>query len=149
VAEVSGPSLTADVAETSSARDAITVEEVMELVTCQYIDFLDAGVIDLEAPQLPEKVQEVATEQMFAEPTIMETIAPVSRVLQEYKRAGGFAPTAAADTMDAALEEPATGTEPAADASAPLPTSESWEASLSPASGSYRNHSRRRSDRSD
>jgi hypothetical protein len=44
------------------ARDALTVEEVMELATCRYIDFPGVGVIDLEAPQLPEKVLEVATE---------------------------------------------------------------------------------------
>jgi hypothetical protein len=36
-----------------------------------------------------------------------------------------------ADTADAALEAPATGMGPAADASAPPPTSESQEASLS------------------
>jgi hypothetical protein len=36
---VSGPPLTTEVAETSSARDALTAEEVMELVTCRYIDF--------------------------------------------------------------------------------------------------------------
>jgi hypothetical protein len=35
---VSGPPLTAEVAETSSARDALTAKEVMELSTCRYID---------------------------------------------------------------------------------------------------------------
>jgi hypothetical protein len=53
VAEVPGPFPTAEVAETSSARGTLTVEEVMELATCQYIDFPVVGVIDLEAPQLP------------------------------------------------------------------------------------------------
>jgi hypothetical protein len=53
VAEVPGPFPTAEVAETSSARGTVTVEEVMELATCQYIDFPVVGVIDLEAPQLP------------------------------------------------------------------------------------------------
>jgi hypothetical protein len=37
-------------------------------------------------------VLEVAMEWMFAEPTIMEAIASVLRVLHEYERAGGFAP---------------------------------------------------------
>jgi hypothetical protein len=60
--EVPGPSVTTEVAESSLARDALTVEEVMELATCRYIDFPGVGVIDLEAPQLPEKVLEVATE---------------------------------------------------------------------------------------
>jgi hypothetical protein len=69
------------VAETSSARAALTAEEVMELATCRYIDFPGVGVIDLEVPQLPEKVFEVAAEQMFNEPTIMETIALVSKAL--------------------------------------------------------------------
>jgi hypothetical protein len=69
------------VAETSSARDALTTEEVMELVTYRYIDFPGVRVIDLEAPELLEKVLEVATERMFNEPTIMETIASVSKAL--------------------------------------------------------------------
>jgi hypothetical protein len=111
-AEVPGPSPTAEVAETSSARGTITVEEVMELATCRYIDSPGVGVIDLEEPQLPEKALEVATERMFVESSIMETITSVSKVLHEYERAGGF------------------GTEPAADAFVPPPTSESREASL-------------------
>jgi hypothetical protein len=62
--------VTTEVAESSSAQDALTVEEVMELVTCWYIYFPGVGVIDLEAPQLPERVLEVATERMFTEPSI-------------------------------------------------------------------------------
>jgi hypothetical protein len=53
VAEVPGPFPTAEVAKTSSARGTVTVEEVMDLATCQYIEFPVVGVIDLEAPQLP------------------------------------------------------------------------------------------------
>jgi hypothetical protein len=102
----------------------------MELATCRYIDFPSIGVIDLEAPQLPEKVLEVATERMFAEPSIMETIASVSKALHEYKRAGGFAPHAAPGASEAVPEVPATGMEPTADASAPPPTSESQEVPL-------------------
>jgi hypothetical protein len=129
--EVLGPSPTAEVAETSSAQGAITIVEVMELATCRYIDFPSVGVIDLEVPQLLEKLLEVVTERIFAELTIMETIASVSKALQKYERAGGFASATMADTADAALEAPATGMGPAADASAPPPTSESQEASLS------------------
>jgi hypothetical protein len=81
-AEVPGPSPIAEAAETSSAVGAVSVEEVMELATSQYIDFPGMGVIDLEAPQLPEKVLDVATERMFAKPSIMETIASVSQALQ-------------------------------------------------------------------
>jgi hypothetical protein len=80
-AEVPGPSATTEVAESSSARDSLTVEEVMELATCWYIDFPGVGVIDLEAPQLPKKVLEVATKRMFAEPSIMDTIASVLKAL--------------------------------------------------------------------
>jgi hypothetical protein len=49
-AEVPGPPPTAEVVETSSARVALTTEEVMELATCRYIDFPGVGVIDLDAP---------------------------------------------------------------------------------------------------
>jgi hypothetical protein len=88
------------------------------------------GIINLEAPQLPEKVLEVVTGRMLAEPSIMEMIASVSKALQEYEHAGGFAPVVAAEVTDAALEAPAASMEPAADASAPPPASESRESSL-------------------
>jgi hypothetical protein len=65
---------------------------------------------------------------MFNEPTIMETIASVSRVLQEYEHAGGFAPVVVEDAGDAALVEPAAHVEPTADASAPPPVNEGREA---------------------
>jgi hypothetical protein len=102
----------------------------MELATCRYIDFPSVGVIDLKAPQLLEKVLEVATERMFAESSFMETIASVSKVLQEYERAGDFAPAVAVEAADAALEAPLAHVEPTADASAPSPAIGSWEASL-------------------
>jgi hypothetical protein len=129
--EMPDPSPAVGVAETSSVVGTVTVEEVMELATSRYIDFSGVGIIDLEAPELPEKVLEVATERMFAELPIMETIASVSKALHEYERASGFAPAATAEATDATLEAPAVGMEPAADASAPPPTSESQEASLS------------------
>jgi hypothetical protein len=129
-AKVPGPLTTAEVAESSSARDAITIEEVMELATCRYIDFPGVGVIDLEAPQLPKKVLEVATERMFAELLIIDTIASISKALQEYECASGFTPIVAVEATNAALEAPAANMEPTADAPAPLPVSESWEASL-------------------
>jgi hypothetical protein len=49
-AKVPCPPPTEEVAETSSARVALTTEEVMELATCRYIDFPGVGVIDLDAP---------------------------------------------------------------------------------------------------
>jgi hypothetical protein len=128
--EILEPSPAAGAVGTSSAIDAVTVEEVMELATCRYIDFPGVEVIDLEAPQLLEKVLEVVTERMFTEPSIMDTIASVSKALQEYERASGFAPTAAVEATDATLKAPASNMEPTADASAPPPASESREASL-------------------
>jgi hypothetical protein len=87
VVEVQGPAPTAEVAESSSALVSLTIEEMMDLETCRYIDFPGVGVIDLEAPQLSEKEYEVAAERRSNEPTIMETIAPVSKALQEYEPA--------------------------------------------------------------
>jgi hypothetical protein len=97
VVGVQDPPLAVEVAESSSTWVALTTEEVMELTTCRYIDFPNVGVIDLEVPQFPEKVFEVAAERMFNEPSVMETIASVSKALQEYERAGGFAPAVAVD----------------------------------------------------
>jgi hypothetical protein len=114
--EVKGPPATAEVAESSSARVALTAEEMMELVTCRYIDFPGVGVIDLEAPQLAEKVYEVVAERMFNEPTIMETTASVSKALQEYERADDFASAAAANAGDAALAASTAPVEASADA---------------------------------
>jgi hypothetical protein len=57
--------------------------------------------LTLKPPQHPEKVLEVATERMFVEPLIMETIASVSKALHEYERAGGFAPHAASGASEA------------------------------------------------
>jgi hypothetical protein len=76
------PSPTAGAVGTSSAIGTVTVEEVMELVMFRYIDFPGVGVIDLEAPQLPEEVLDMATEWMFAKPSIMETTASISKALQ-------------------------------------------------------------------
>jgi hypothetical protein len=129
-AEVPGSPATTEVAESSSARDALTVEEVMELATCRYINFPGVRVIDLEAPQLPEKVLEVATERMFSERSIMEMIATVSKVLQEYERAGGFSLPVTTEGTDATLEAPTASLGPTAGAPAFLLASRSWEAPL-------------------
>jgi hypothetical protein len=69
-------------------------------------------------------------ERMFAEPSILESIASVSQVLHQYERAGGFAPSAVSEAAETVLEESAAGMESVVDASVPLPTSESQEASL-------------------
>jgi hypothetical protein len=119
VVEVQGPPPTAEVEESSSSRVSLTVEEMMDLETCRYIDLPGVGVIDLEAPQLPEREYTVAAERRSNEPTIMEMIASVSKALQEYERASSFASAAAADAEDVAYAGPAAREEPREDAFAP------------------------------
>jgi hypothetical protein len=144
--EMLEPSPAVGAVGTLSVVGVVTIEEEMELATSQYIDFPAVGIIDLEALQLPKKVLEVATERMFAEPSIMEMIASVSRALHEYECAGGFAPAVVAEATDAALEVPAASMESTVDASVPPPASQSREASL-PHSAEAASYSRRRSDR--
>jgi hypothetical protein len=61
---------------------------------------------DLEAPWLPEKEYDAVAKRRSNEPTIMETIASVSKALQEYQHASGFSPAAAKDTEDVDLSAP-------------------------------------------
>jgi hypothetical protein len=81
-------------------------------------------------------VYEVASERMFNEPTIMEMIASVSKALQEYECAGGFAPAIAPEATDVVLEAPATHVEPTVDTSVPPPAIKSRDMSLPPVGGS-------------
>jgi hypothetical protein len=127
--EVQGPPPTAEAVEYSSARVSFMVEEMMDLKTCRYIDFPGVGVIDLEAPQLPEKEYAAAVERRSNMPMIMETIVSVSKVLQEYEHASGFASAAATDAEDVALATPAARVEPTEDVSAPPHVDEGQEAS--------------------
>jgi hypothetical protein len=98
------------------------------------VDFPGIGVVDLDAPELlsnDREMLEVVTERMFAELSILETIASVSQALHQYERVGGFAPLAASEVAEEVPEESAVGTESVAVVPAPLPTSEGQEASLS------------------
>jgi hypothetical protein len=110
---------------------AVTIEEVTELETSRYIDFPGVGIVDLEAPELPSKVLDVAAEWIFAEPLILETITSISQALHQYERAGGFDPPVVSEAAEAAAKVSATCTDSVADAPAPPPTSEGQEASLS------------------
>jgi hypothetical protein len=97
-AEVDEPSSATGAAETSSTASAVSVEEVVELAMGRYIDFPSIGIIDLDAPELPSndrEMLEVSMERMFTEPSILETIASVSRALHQYESVGGFAPPTA------------------------------------------------------
>jgi hypothetical protein len=113
--------------EPSPAAGAASVEDVMDLVACRYVDFPSIGTIDLDAPELPSNYREmleVATERMFTEPSILETIASITSVLRQYEGASGSAPHAAPKAAEGVLEEPAAGAESAAVMSALSPTRE-------------------------
>jgi hypothetical protein len=109
------------------------VEEMMDLETCRYIDFPGVRVIDLKVPQLPEKEYEATTKWTSNVPTIMETIASVSKALQKYERTGGFASSAAIDAKDATLAAPAAHVEPTENASV-LPQANEGREALPPLS---------------
>jgi hypothetical protein len=127
-AEALGPPTTTKVAETSSSQITLTTEKVMELATCRYIDFPGVGVIDLEGPQYSEKGYEAESERMSNALTIRETIASVSKALQEYERTSGFSSAAGAEAADAALVAPVAHVEPTVGMSTPLVFDEGLEA---------------------
>jgi hypothetical protein len=77
------------------AAGAASIEDVMDMAACRYVDFPGIGTINLDAPELPDnnrELLEAATERMFTEPTILETIASVALALRQYESAGGSAP---------------------------------------------------------
>jgi hypothetical protein len=102
---------------------------MMDLETCRYIDFPGVGVIDLKAPQLQDKEYEATAKRTSNEPTIMETISLVSKALQEYERAGGFASAAATEAENATLAVPAAHVKLTEDAFVPPQVNEGQEAS--------------------
>jgi hypothetical protein len=115
-------------AETSSDQITLTAEEVMELATYWYIDFPSVRVIDLEGPQYSEKGFKAAEERVSNAPTIKETLASVSKALQEYESADGFSSAAGAEAADVALVAPAGLAEPTVGASAQLAVDRGLEA---------------------
>jgi hypothetical protein len=128
--EVQGPPLTVEVVESSSVRFSFMDEEMMDLETSRYFSLPGVGVIDLEAPKLPKKEYDaVAVERRSNEPTIMETIASVSKALQEYERAGGFAPAAVEYMENVARAAPTARVEPTEDATVSPHADEGREAS--------------------
>jgi hypothetical protein len=75
----------------------------MELATHQYVDFPGIRIVDLDAPELlsnDREMLEVATKRMFAEPTILETLASVSLAMRQYESVGGSAPSAAPEAAE-------------------------------------------------
>jgi predicted component of type VI protein secretion system len=73
---------------------------------------------------------EVATERMFAEPSILETIVSVTLVLRLYESAGGSAPSATPEAAEAVPGESSAGAESAAVVPALSPSREGQETSL-------------------
>jgi hypothetical protein len=76
---------------------AASVEDVMDLAACRYVDFLGIGTVGLDAPELPSndrEMLEVVTERMFVELLILDTITSVVSALRQYEGAGGSAPPA-------------------------------------------------------
>jgi hypothetical protein len=63
-------------------------------------------VVDLEGPQYSKKGFEAAEERVSNAPTIRETLASVSKALQEYESTAGFSSAAGAEVADAALVAP-------------------------------------------
>jgi hypothetical protein len=77
--------------EPSPAAGAASVEDVMDLTACRFVHFPGIGTNDFNAPELPDndrKLLEAATERMFAELMILETIASVASTLRQYEGAG-------------------------------------------------------------
>jgi hypothetical protein len=69
------------VPEPSPAAGAMSVEDVMDHVACRFVDFPSIVTVNLDTPQLPSndrEMLEVATERMFAKPSILDTIASVA-----------------------------------------------------------------------
>jgi hypothetical protein len=93
--------------ESSMAAGAVSIEGAADLSSCRYVDFPGIRTIDLDAPELPSndrKMLEVATEQMFADPSILDSIASVA-VLRQDQGAGGSTPPAAPEAAEGVLGE--------------------------------------------
>jgi hypothetical protein len=119
--------------EPSPAAGAVSVEDVMDLAACRYMDFPGIGTIDLDAPELPSndrEMLEVATERMFVEPSILDTIASVASAMCQYECADSSMPLAAPEATEGVLEASAAGAESAVVVPAPSPTREGQDTSL-------------------
>jgi hypothetical protein len=113
--------------ESSPAVGAASVEDVIYMAACGYVDFPGIGTIDLLASELSSndrEMLEVAMEHMFAELSILETIASIASVLRQYESAGGSGPPAAPEATEGVLEESAADAKSAMVTSAPWPSRE-------------------------
>jgi hypothetical protein len=119
--------------ESSTAAGVASIEGVTDLSSSQYVDSPSIRTIDLDATELlsnDREILEVATEQMFTDPSILDTIASVASALLQDEGAGGSAPPAASEVAEGGLEESAVGMESVVIASPPTPAREGTGASL-------------------
>jgi hypothetical protein len=124
--------------ESSPAASAASVEGAVDLSSSRYVDFPGIGTIDLDAAELPSndrEMLEVATEKMFAYPSILDTITSVPLALRQDEGAGGSAPPAAPEPAEGVLGESAAGMESVVVVSPPSPTREGTDAYLPRAAG--------------
>jgi hypothetical protein len=112
---------------------AASVEDAVDLASCRYVDFPGIGTIDLDAPKLPSndwEMLEVATERMFADLSILDTIASVASALRQDEGASGSALPAASEVAEGVLEESTADTKSVVVVSPPSPAREGTGASL-------------------
>jgi hypothetical protein len=106
---------------------ATSTEDVMDFVACRYVDFPSIGTIVLDTPELlsiDREMLEVATERMFTEPSILDTIVSVASALRQYEGASGSVPPATPEAAEGVLKDSAVGAESAVVVSEPSPTRE-------------------------
>jgi hypothetical protein len=73
--------------KSSTVAGTTSVENAVDLASCRFVDF--------DAPELPSndrEMLEVAIEQMFMDPSILDTITSVASALRQDEGAGGLAP---------------------------------------------------------
>jgi hypothetical protein len=119
--------VTSTVPEPSPAVGAASTEDVMDFVACRYVDFPSIGTIVLDTPELlsiDREMLEVATERMFTEPSILDTIVSVASALRQYEGASGSVPPATPEAAEGVLKDSAVGAESAVVVSEPSPTRE-------------------------
>jgi hypothetical protein len=83
------------VPEPSPAAGAASVEDVMDMAACRYVDFPGIGTVDLDTTELPSNDREMlkaTTKRMFSQSSILETIASVESALRQYESADRSAP---------------------------------------------------------
>jgi hypothetical protein len=83
------------VLESSAVAAAASIEGAAGTSSSRYVDFPSIGIIDLDTTELPSNdrvILEVATDRMFAEPSILDAIASVPSVPRQHEGAGSLAP---------------------------------------------------------